>query len=98
MRPNREPPIFATDEISMIIRHAQVVNGSLFAIIEQLLDLPPLAIMATQAVTAAQVPGSLPSLVLHPERVRGRGLDDLSGDMQVEQACMALEDFLNLSG
>ena len=45
MRPDREVPGVAADEVCMVIGDGQVVNGFIFARVEKVFDWSPLAVM-----------------------------------------------------
>src|SRR5581483_7265493 len=91
MCPDAEPPLGAADEVSMIIRHPQVVDGLVLAGIQQILDRHPLAVVAQEPVAGRHLAGTHPALVIHEERVLRRGADHLAADLKVEDATRRLE-------
>ncbi len=95
MRPQRERPRVRPDEVGMELGDAEVVDGLVFAGVEEVVDGGPLAVVAEQAVAGLEVAGSRPSLIVEPEGMLGRGLDDLAAHVQRNDVGHADEDFLD---
>jgi hypothetical protein len=55
MRPDAEPPLHVAHEVRAVVRHAHVVDDGLFAVVDDLLDRHPLAVVAAEQVARLQL-------------------------------------------
>lgn len=96
MRPDAEAPVFATDEIGVVIGDSQIVNGGPSVGEVHGLDGNRFVLMRQQLHPCTKFPGRQPALPHNPKRVFGGRADHLTVDRDFEQFRQALKHFLDL--
>ena len=96
MRPNRELPIIATDEVRMVIGNSAVVNDFLNTRVEDILDNYLSPSVAAQQITRQQQTGGQPAQAVDVERMLAGCTDDLPLDVNVPDATDRPEDLFDL--
>ena len=95
VRPDAKRPLVAADEVGMIIRNPQVVNGFPFFGITHVLDGNQLTIMTQQQIANLQSLRLHPTFLVFPEWMLQGCPNNLSANPQEQNPTPVYENFLD---